>query len=439
MDLTPSPLPEDSKDNPKKGHGRNGATAYTNATHLQHALLCGIIGSLCAACKEGRMSRYREKVIIRIVGQPNFGAEVHHCQQARCKLCGRIKRAAVPSEVTAGIGSSYINYHWSACAMLAVMHYFAGMPFKRLESLHRGWGIPLADANQWNIVDKADTLLQPLFKALEGYAIGNGESILIDDTGSKVIAIQRQINAEIKTLETDGLSIKAVRTGINATGAYIQTPEGTVTLYYTGLHHAGEIFDRLLERRKSVGLEKLVKVTDGASKNFSHSHGDEVIEGVCNAHALLKFRDIKDKFPDEYAIAGAAYKEIFENDDIIKARGLSPIERRDFHKKHSLPLMEGLKQMCEEKLKNKLVEPRSPLWQPLTFIINQWPRLTKFCEAVGVPLDTNLVEQSLIIPVRYLAASFNYQMETGAEVGDRYMSLVVTACDNEVEPVAYLT
>ncbi|MBC7532247.1 MAG: hypothetical protein H7318_11760, partial [Oligoflexus sp.] len=91
------------------------------------------------------------------------------------------------------------------------------------------------------------------------------------------------------------------------------------------------------------------------------------------------------------------------------------------------------------KITSGLVEPRSPLWHPLTFIINQWPRLTQFCKMPGIPLDTNLVEQSLIIPVRYLAASFNYQTAAGAEVGDRYMSLVITAIDNEIEPVAYLT
>jgi hypothetical protein len=95
--------------------------------------------------------------------------------------------------------------------------------------------------------------------------------------------------------------------------------------------------------------------------------------------------------------------------------------------------------MCEEKLRNKLVEPSSALWEPLSFIVNQWPRLTRFYEVPGVPLDTNLVEQKLIIPVRYLAASFNYKTETGAEVGDRMMSLIVTAHANGVEPVAYLT
>jgi hypothetical protein len=101
--------------------------------------------------------------------------------------------------------------------------------------------------------------------------------------------------------------------------------------------------------------------------------------------------------------------------------------------------MKKLKAMCEEKLKSKLVEPNSPLWEPLTFIINQWERLTRFCEVPNVPLDTNLLEQALIMPVRYLAGSFNYKTEDGATVGDHAMSLIATARAHEVEPVAYLT
>jgi hypothetical protein len=101
--------------------------------------------------------------------------------------------------------------------------------------------------------------------------------------------------------------------------------------------------------------------------------------------------------------------------------------------------MKRLQKMCRDKLQSKLVEPSSPLWEPLTFIINQWDRLTRFCEVAGVPLDTNVVEQMLIIPVRYLAGSFNYKTQNGADVGDRHMSLIATANANGLEPVAYLT
>lgn len=363
------------------------------------------------------MWRYREKVIIRIVGQPLFGAEIHHYEQVRCRICGKIIRAAGPAEVLEGIGTSYITYDWSACAMLSMMHYFAGAPFKRLESLHNSWGVPMPDANQWNVVDACSELLFPLFKAIERHGIENAASLRIDDTGSMVISIRRQIQAEIAILESLGESTKDVRTGINATGVYLETQdEAVIMLFYTGRHHAGEIIDQLFKHRRST-KPKLAKVTDGASKNFVHEQEDKLIEATCNAHAFLKFRAIKDKYPIEYATAGEVYKQVFDNDDEAKARGLSPTERMYYHRKHSKPLMEKLKAMCEEKIKSKLVEPSSLLWVPLTFIINQWHRLTKFYEEPGVPLDTNLVEQALIIPVRYLAGSFNYKNQNGAEVG----------------------
>jgi hypothetical protein len=422
-----------------KGHGRNGAGAYKKATQFFYALAAGVIGAVCEACGVGgKMYRYREKVIIRVVGQPLFAAEIHHYEQARCRQCGHLVRAIGPACVHEGIGSDYVRYDWSACAMLMVMHYFAGAPFKRLESLHEGWGIPMPDANQWALVNAGDDLLLALYRTLERHAIQKATNFRIDDTGSMVVATQKQIEAEVAALHRLGESTKDVRTGINATGSYWETPDGPVVLFHTGRHHAGEIVDQLL-RHRPVGGPKLVKSTDGASKNFDHEHADKLIESTCNAHALLKFRDIKDKYPSEYAEAGSVYKQVFDNDDKAKALALSPVDRMLYHRHHSKPLMEELKKKCEAKLKSKLVEPSSPLWGPLIFVVNQWDRLTRFCEAPGVPLDTNLVEQALIIPVRYLAGSFNYHTEDGAVVGDHVMSLVATARANGVEPVAYLT
>lgn len=433
---TGMPNPDDSKR--RRGHGRNGASVYRNAERRSHSLAPGVIGALCESCKHGKMHRYREKVVIRIVGQPLFSAEAHHHEQARCRSCGNIIRAQSPACVHEGLGSDYIRYDWSACGMLIVMHYFGGAPFKRLESLHQGWGVPIPDANQWELVNAADDRLLPLYRAIEQHAIQKATNFRIDDTGSMVIALRKQIAAEVAALESLGESTKAVRTGINATGLYWETPNGPVILFYTGRHHAGEIVDQLL-RRRLLASPKLVKCTDGASKNFDHEHTDDLVESTCNAHALLKFRDLKGQHPVEYAEAGRVYKQVFDNDDAAKALGLGPVERMLYHRQHSKPRMLELKKMCEEKIRSRLVEPSSPLWEPLTFVLNQWERLTRFYEEPSVPLDTNLVEQALIMPVRYLAGSFNYQTEDGAVVGDHHMSLIASARANGVEPVAYLT
>ena len=209
-------------------------------------------------CGLAKMSRYREKLVVRIIGQAMFGAEVHHHEQARCRNCGCIVRASGPQELTQGLGTDYVRYDWSACAMLMVMHYFGGAPFKRIESLHEGWGVPMPDANQWTVVSDADDLLLPLYRAMEQHAIQKSTNFRIDDTGGMVITLKKQIDAEIAALRSLGKSTKDVRTGINATGLYWETPDGPIILFYTGLHHAGEIVDRLL-RHRLLSSPKLVK------------------------------------------------------------------------------------------------------------------------------------------------------------------------------------
>jgi hypothetical protein len=429
---------ESTQQQPKKGHGRNGADAFIDAARHVHALAVGIIGAICAACGVGRVSAYRDKVILRIVGQPIFAALRHHFQQGRCRLCGAIVTAEGRELVVrGGVGSSYITYDWSACAMLIVMHYFAGAPFKRLEGLHQGWGVPMPDANQWRLSDECDDLLAPLSRALERHGIQKANALRFDDTGSMIIELRRQIQTELQAVALLGDSAQHVRTGINATAFYIDTDEAKVILFFTGRHHAGEMVDRLLEHRRASS-SKLVSLTDAASKNFSHDHADQLEQAVCNAHCYLKFRAVKDQCPAEHAVAGEVYEKVFDNDDKAKALGLDAHERVLYHREHSKPQMLRLLQMCKEKTDANLVEPNSALWEPISYVINQWPLLTKFYEVPGVPLDSNLVEQALIIPVRYLAGSFAYKTQTGADVGDHFMSLIATANANGVEPVAYL-
>ena len=73
-----------------------------------------------------------------------------------------------------------------------------------------------------------------------------------------------------------------------------------------------------------------------------------------------------------------------DKDDVARARGMSAHERMLHHRTYSLPEMKRLKKMCSDKLQSKLVEPNAPLWEPVTFIIDQWGRLTKFCGVPGI-------------------------------------------------------
>jgi transposase len=420
-----------------KGHGRNGPEAYSGGVHFFHSLLAGVIGSICAACGSGRLKRCREQIIIRVIGQPIFGGELHHVERAYCPICGRVIGADIPVGTLAGIGKSVI-YHWSACSMLLVLHYFCGLPFKRLEQLHQGWGIPLADSNQWQVAQQTmGEYLAPLVKALVRFAIQNILTLRMDDTGGMILEIQQQITADLTVAKALGLSPDGVRTGINASCFYIETPAGAVILYFTGRHHAGEILKEMLKERPA-NSEKFNKISDGASKNLGNDLKDVANEGICNVHAFLKFDAVKDQFPTEYALVGEAYAKIYATEGAVRSRQLSPLARLALHQAESRPEMEKIKAMCEQKVNDRLIDPRSPLWEAVHFFIHQYLLLTKFLEVPGMPLDTNLCEQTTIAVVRYLGVSFNYQTKNGAEVGDGAMSLVATARASGVEPVAWL-
>jgi hypothetical protein len=180
----------------RRAVGVHGEGSVARAAGIDRERLRGM-GALCSACGLGKLTRYREKVVIRVVGQPLFCVECHHLEQARCRVCGRIIRAQAPPNLLEGIGTSYTVYDWSACAMLVLMHYVAAIPFKRLESLHASWGISLADANLWRVVDETDDHLPPLYRAVERHRIQTATTLRIDDTGSMVVALARQIQAEL--------------------------------------------------------------------------------------------------------------------------------------------------------------------------------------------------------------------------------------------------
>src|SRR3989304_1092662 len=77
-------------DKPKrKGHGRNGASAYPGATivHVKHESLSA--GMACPHCSEGKLYDQKEPApIMRFVGRPPIGGSQYELEKFRCNLCG---------------------------------------------------------------------------------------------------------------------------------------------------------------------------------------------------------------------------------------------------------------------------------------------------------------------------------------------------------------
>jgi len=133
---------------PGKGHGRNGADAYTGAEKIEvpHASLEA--GDPCPKCDDGTLYETgRPGVVIRLVGQAPVGAKVYYLQKLRCGLCGEVFTAQPPE----GIDSE--KYNATAGSMIALLKYGTGMPFNRSQNLQESLGIPLPASTQWDIVE----------------------------------------------------------------------------------------------------------------------------------------------------------------------------------------------------------------------------------------------------------------------------------------------
>lgn len=414
------PSPKNPAPRQRKGHGKKALDDYSQATHYDYPLENFSNKQACDECSGGKLYQEREKRIIRIVGSPNFNAQIHHIHQARCRQCGKTLKAKYPAALDQHIG----GFDYLACAILVVFHYLGGVPFLRFEKFQHWLGTRISDSTFWDIINQVDDLLQRVFRSYEKESIITATSLRFDDTGAYINSLKKLKSPE--------------RNGINASVFYVKCPAGNAILYYTGLHHAGEIMEKLLSLRPD-NLPKLAVTTDAASKNFTYKGCDEkTINSVCNAHGYRRFKEDRDNHPEEYDYVKSVYQTVYEHDDYCKKHHLSPDARLAYHQEYSAPHMERLHNWITEKIKAGKFQLDSGLSDALGFFANQWQRLTEFLRTPGVPLDTNLVEQMVKIVILYRNNSRSYKNITGAEVGDRMMSLTQTVHHGGGSPISYL-
>jgi transposase len=144
-----------------KGHGRNGAAAFTGAdrVHIEHGSLKP--GQRCPKCEKGKIYRCKEPaLLVRIKGQAPLQATVYALERWRCNLCGEVFTAEAPE----GVGPA--RWDEAAASMVGLLKYGTGVPFYRLEQLQKSLGIPLPASTQWEMVKEAAAAAEPAWEEL---------------------------------------------------------------------------------------------------------------------------------------------------------------------------------------------------------------------------------------------------------------------------------
>jgi hypothetical protein len=101
--------------------------------------------------------------------------------------------------------------------------------------------------------------------------------------------------------------------------------------------------------------------------------------------------------------------------------------------------MEELHTWLTRQFEERLVEPNSALGGAISYLLRHWEKLTLFLRKAGAPLDNNICERALKKAILHRKNSLFYKTETGAMVGDMFMSLIYTCQLCGANPFDYLT
>ena len=413
-----------------RGHGRNGAKAFTGArrVHVPHASLKP--GQPCPKCGKGKIYRIKEPaVLVRITGQAPLEATVYELERWRCNLCGQVFTAEAPE----GVGPA--KWDEAAASMVGLLRYGTGTPFHRLERLQKSLGTPLPASTQWEMVKEGAEAIEPVWEELIRQA-AQGEVLHNDDTTAVILEAIR----ERRKREQDGdADDPTERTGTFTSGIVSTSQGRKIALFFTGHQHAGEnLRDVLLKR--AAGLAPPIQMCDGLLRNEPELPAEfKVILSNCNAHSRRQFVDVATKFPAECRYVLEVFRDVYHSDAVAHREGMTAEERLAFHKANSGPRMEELRIWMAEQIEGNKVEPNSGLGEAILYTQKRWGKLTRFLEVPGVPLDNNAAERILKKAILSRKNSYFYKTAKGAHVGDMYMSLIHTAELVGANPFDYLT
>jgi len=388
-------------------------------------------GDPCPACPSGKLYKYTPATLLRIVGNEPLSGERHLCEQLRCSSCGEIYTAPLPEHVRAD-GRPGQKYGYSARALMAIMRFFAGLPFHRQQSVHDLMGGHVAASTVFDQCELVANALHPVFKIIKGIA-ANGSVFYVDDTTNRIL----QQEPVLKTRAGK----QRLRTGVYSSVCVAITASGQrLTLFQTNVGHAGEWMEEILQRRDPQ-LDVPLVMSDALSANRVTSTTTHV--ALCNAHGRRAFAELSDQHPKLVLMILQLYKQAWINDKHCQDNQLDDIERRDYHQRHSQPAMQQILALCEQQLISEqgepsIVEPNSNLGRAMNYFIKHFTGLSAFCTIPGAPVDNNESERALKLVIRGRKNSMFHQTAVGANIADVICSVLAICHEHGIDARHYL-
>jgi len=166
---------------------------------------------------------------------------------------------------------------------------------------------------------------------------------------------------------------------------------------------------------------------------------DKIIPGIqltgCWVHARRGFDKAKDSDIQGSKYALQLFSKIYRHE--TKCKHLSAVDRKIYRNKHTIPLVQELKDWIDQE--SIKVLPKSPMGKAMTYCINQWVKLMRCFDDGRLSLDNNVIENK----IRPLALGRkNYLFAGSHDAAQRIAmmySFFATCSIQEVNPRDWLT
>lgn len=306
-------------------------------------------------------------------------------------------------------------------AYVIVSKYADGLPLHRLETILKRYGGDISRTSMANWVIKLSLQLQPLINLLREHQLSY-DYLHIDET-------------RIKVLKEPGRSPTSDKWMWVTRGG---PPDRPVILFDYDPSRGKEVPLRLLD-----GYEGYLH-SDGYAGYDAVCKPAQVIQLGCWDHARRKFTDANKAAPRaekrlagkvaKYAVALGKINALYAIEREIAP--LTPAEKTIQRQQRSEPALNELKQWLDRNISK--VPRDSKTHEAMQYTLNQWPKLTRYCEGGRLNISNALAENAIRPFVIGRKGWLFADTPKGAHASAVHYSLVETAKANGLEPYQYL-
>lgn len=159
-----------------------------------------------------------------------------------------------------------------------------------------------------------------------------------------------------------------------------------------------------------------------------------IIEVACWAHTRRYWWEARTSDARRAHEALGYIGRLHQLEQAIDQRSME--ERRAVRQQHALPILESFRAWIDEQHVHVL--PKSPIAQAMTYTLNQWTALNRYCQDGALSIDNNLSERTVKIPALGRKNWLFVASPAGGRRAAILLSLVASAKANQVEPWAWL-